>query len=121
MFSATDLMEYISYCHKATYPDVAAFEPERDVVEAAWPAYADYKGLCRTPALLRRYAAKAPEAQVDAEEAAQWCQLYDAHYQEVAERMLRHVRPYNHATGERNTLSSCKRKDKPGECRGGFP
>ena len=58
LLAASELKEYISYSRRATYPDVEAFEAEWGSLEKACPAYADYKGLCKTPPICRRDADK---------------------------------------------------------------
>ena len=38
------LKGFISYCRRATYPDLQAFGEQRDALEKKWAAYSDHKG-----------------------------------------------------------------------------
>ena len=121
LLTAVSLKEYISYCRRATYPDLQAFEEERHTLEQAWPAYAQFKGLCKTPALCRQDAHHPVGAPAPGTDAADWVAEYESQYQGIAKRMLHHVHPLKEDGQTRRVLSSCKRKGKPSECKGGFP
>ena len=129
---------YIENVRRASYPDVAQFEEDKSKIEAAWPAYAQNFSLSRPPASLFEHAAETQNLtpthhtrQVDGAtvllspawlaEGTMWAEHYNHRLQHVLSHMNHHIHPLNQATGERKPLKSCCRKDRPHECKGGFP
>ena len=117
---------YLDMVKRASYPDPAAFEKERDDIEKTWPAYVQDKSLSRPPDfLVRDFDANVADSNLLSsarlQEGATWKALYDARLQHVLSHMNHHIHPLNVESGERKPLRSCCRKDRPKECKGGFP
>ena len=114
---------------KASYPDVIKFQQEKHSIESAWPAFAADMSLSRPSRnLVKDFFGGAREnghrSESDPEsraEAALWKGHYERRLQHVLSRMNHHIHPLNSQTGERKPLKSCCRKDRPNECKGGFP
>ena len=93
LLNPSQLKEYASHCRKATYPDVKAFESERDELERAWPTYSGYKKMCKAPPICWRDMEKPANAISSEEDAKYYCTEYDLCYQETAKRVLNRVHP----------------------------
>ena len=119
---------YIENVRRATYPDVEEFEKKKPEIEASWPAYADDFSLSRPPASLFQQHQKRNADDVESllattwrTEGAMWAEHYNKRLQHVLGHMNHHIHPMNRLTGERKPLRSCCRKDRPHECKAGFP
>jgi len=114
----------------AMYPDVAKFEEERGHIEKTWPAFAHEDDLCRAPPFVWEplHCATPPPLHANSNmeewlrEGSSWAKKRQHRLQYVLSRMNHHIHPLvNATTGERRPLSSCQPKNKPRECKGGFP
>ena len=114
----------------AAYPDVAKFEAEREQIETSWPAYAADRLLskppwyiwsgARTGAAPHLFSGTAMEAWM--EEGHEWKTHNADRLQHVLSRMNHHIHPIiNAETGERKPLGACQPKNRPMECKHGFP
>ena len=120
---------YVENVRVATYPDFELFQKEKPFIESAWPAFATDMSLCRPPRnLIRDFfessSTSGLRSTTDASshaEAAMWKGHYERRLQHVLSRMNHHIHPLNPLTQERKPLKSCCRKDRPNECKGGFP
>ena len=114
----------------AMYPDVAKFESEKLDIEKQWPAYADDRVLSRPPAYVwdalqpnqTQHLFSTGSWDVWREEGQVWLGKRAARLQHVLSHMNHHIHPLvNASTGERRPLGSCRPKNHPKECKGGFP
>ena len=113
-----------SYLRCAVYPDVTAFEAEREQVEQAWPAYADDTPLCRPPDYAWEALSPAQGRHLHAaDDFKEWyaegkrrLSSRAERLQYVLARMNHHIHPLvDTATGERRPLQSCQPKNRPKE------
>ena len=135
LLSLPELKKYHDHVRCASYPDVEGFQAAKADIEKVWPHYAADTQLCRAPAyvwtsFLRGGRAPCPSvADIDGtvsfddwlSEGAVWKHQRDARLQHVLSRMNYHIHPMDAATGERRPLRSCQPKNRPKECKSGFP
>ena len=84
LLSADAMKLFASYSRCASYPDVAAFEQQRERIEQAWPAYAEDPNLSRLP----RFFWQGLQAS-GAERGEQYCQRL----QHALAHMNHHIHP----------------------------
>ena len=130
LVSIDALKRYHDYVRCAKYPDVDAFNKQRDEIEQAWPAYAQDTTLARPPAYawesLQKQCPHTLEKSTDfeawKEEGLQWINRSNERLQHVLSHMNHHIHPLKlDGSGERRLLDGCKNKSNPNVCKGGFP
>ena len=130
LLTADAVKRFCNHARKATYPDPEAFRRAQREIEKKWPAYADDTKLMRPPPYVwKAKSANPPQHILNTDsiatwlsEGAEWRQRYDSRLQHVLAHMNHHIHPAcDEDTGERRPLQSCQRKDRPKECKAGFP
>ena len=130
LLPAAAVKQFCNHARRATYPDPEAFRKAQQDIENRWPAYADDTKLSRPPPYVwKARRANPPQHILNTDsidtwlsEGAEWRQRYDSRLQHVLAHMNHHIHPVcDEDTGERQPLQSCRRKDKPKECKAGFP
>ena len=129
LMTVESLKVFHDHLRCAVYPDVAKLEAERSEIERKWPAYADDTALSRAPAYvwdaLHRpvhHLLSTDSWEVWRDEGKMWLSKRASRLQHVLSHMNHHIHPLvNAATGERRPLMSCRPKNRPKECKGGFP
>lgn len=140
--SVTDMKRFVDHVRCASYPDVVSFEQERSNIEQSWPAYAMDQYLSRPPAYMWKQTAASTtspwalscdfmseraahcvdDVQAWRSEGQEWLRQRAQRVQHVLSRMNHHIHPVvDEHTGERRPLASCTPKDRPKECKSGFP
>jgi len=124
------IKRFHNHLRRAQYPDPEAFEKERLNIESQWPAYAKDTGLSRAPAYvwdsLKPWAAPWLTAGVSMPgwyiEGQLWQKRRDIRLQHVLSHMNHHIHPMKDvASGERRIPLSCQPKNRPSQCKSGFP
>ena len=135
------LKQFHNHVRCATYPDVEKFDAARTDIEEQWPAYANEYDLSRPPAyvwpqtddqqddhLLEAGCSRTPTTDIAMNvqnciaAGKAWLEKHHARLQKTLSHMNHHVHPVmNSETGERRPLKSCQPKDRPKECKAGFP
>lgn len=113
-----EYLEYNAHVRKQTYDDVEGWEEERRMArEAQWPEYEKSPVFLSKPAYWKK---GTDEDMYDARESEKWEKEYRRHVQYVQEHRQHHIHLPNRK-GERTPLPSCRKKEKPCECKHGFP
>ncbi len=130
ILSVDALKRFHDHVRHAAYPKPEDVKEERPLVEEMWPAYQGDVSLCRAPPFVwQPVHAQAPPTLSEAvdhamweTDGARWKRLYEDRLQHALSRMNHHIHPVVDAsTGERRPLRSCQPKNRPKECKGGFP
>ena len=130
LLSMDTVKTFHNHLRRATYPDIDAFHKAQTKIESEWPAYPKDTVLSRAPCYawdsLRPRAPPWLTEHVSVAtwyaEGRLWQQHRDIRLQHVLSHMNHHVHPViDPATGERRPLSSCQPKNRPKECKSGFP
>ena len=110
----TDYLDYVTHVAKTTYDDVDRWKAEQETIESQWPVYKDDVLTVSKPAYL------SSSSSADDPEGQQWLEAFKEDVQGLQQRKQHHV----HVPDEnqvRQPLTHCRRKDKPKECKAGFP
>ena len=131
LLSIDELKAFVDHARCAKYPDVQRFEQERNDLESMWPVYAKEDDLCRAPHYIWESinnhvptsVLQSSTCLVDwRSEGNDWTELHRQRLQYVLSHMNHHIHPLvNTETGERRPLAGCQPKNRPKECKGGFP
>ena len=113
-----EYLQFKDYSCRQRYPDVENISKKQwKGMEESWPEHANTNMLCSLPSYLG--ASPAPSDTL-LEEGKSWLQQYNMDLQEVMLRRQHHIHIPDH-NGHKRPLGACKRKDKPNECKHGFP
>lgn len=103
-------LRYKEYVSRTSYDNLEEWHATRDVLEQQWPTYANDTTLVSKP----WYLSDEKSGKDD------WDGAYAADVQAVQARKQNHVHLPNDQ-GVRVPLPHCRMKDRPSECKGGFP
>ena len=114
--------QYVDHsCLQRYQHDDYSVEDRQRLGEETWPAHATDARLSSLPAYLGRRPAAALSCREAVAEGQLWKQCYYRDLNHIICLRQEHIHPINRRTGERCPLTACRRKDKPSECKHGFP
>ena len=121
-----EYLAYKAHVSEQSYADLSGWEPTRRAeTEEHWPEYKNTCILMSRPAwLYRRSQACIGSATASMKsmikDGTNWLRQYVPYKQRLQEMKQHHVHIMDEK-GVRRPLTSCRRRDKPAECKGGFP